>query len=92
MTWDWKLLDAGRFKLDGGSMFGVVPKGLWSRFHSPDEQNCLPYCCNCILLENDNRRILIESGFGDGWIFLMWCAYPSSPEVEYLVLITDLKK
>ncbi|MBN86277.1 MAG: hypothetical protein CL885_02005 [Dehalococcoidia bacterium] len=67
MTWDWKLLDAGRFKLDGGSMFGVVPKGLWSRFHSPDEQNCLPYCCNCILLENDNRRILIESGFGDGW-------------------------
>ena len=67
MTWDWTLLDAGRFKLDGGSMFGVVPKGLWSRFCTPDEQNCLPYCCNCLLLEKDGQRILIESGFGDGW-------------------------
>ena len=67
MTWNWTLLDAGRFKLDGGSMFGVVPKGLWSRFCMPDEQNCLPYCCNCVLLEKDRKRILIESGFGSGW-------------------------
>ena len=67
MTWNWTLLDAGRFKLDGGSMFGVVPKGLWSKFCTSDKQNCLPYCCNCILLEKEGRRILLESGFGDGW-------------------------
>ncbi|MCH2146615.1 MAG: MBL fold metallo-hydrolase [Phycisphaerales bacterium] len=67
MNWNWTLLDAGRFKLDGGSMFGVVPKGLWSRFCKPDEHNCLPYCCNCVLLEKDEKRILIESGYGVGW-------------------------
>jgi glyoxylase-like metal-dependent hydrolase (beta-lactamase superfamily II) len=67
MTWDWTLLDAGRFALDGGSMFGVVPKALWSRLVKPDAQNRISEACNCLLLEKDGQRILIETGYGDGW-------------------------
>jgi len=67
MTWNWTLLDAGRFLLDGGSMFGVVPKALWSKLVSPDGQNRIPEACNCILLERDGQRVLIETGYGSGW-------------------------
>ncbi len=67
MVWDWKLLDAGRFALDGGSMFGVVPKVLWSKLVEPDTQNRIPEACNCILLEKENKRVLIETGYGGGW-------------------------
>jgi glyoxylase-like metal-dependent hydrolase (beta-lactamase superfamily II) len=67
MTWNWTLLDAGRFALDGGSMFGVVPKTLWSKLIEPDSRNRIPEACNCVLLERDGQRVLIETGFGDGW-------------------------
>ncbi len=67
MTWNWALLDAGRFRLDGGSMFGVVPKALWSKLVPPDEQNRIPEACNCVLLERDGQRVLIETGYGSGW-------------------------
>jgi glyoxylase-like metal-dependent hydrolase (beta-lactamase superfamily II) len=67
MTWNWTLLDAGRFRLDGGSMFGVVPKSLWSRLVEPDDQNRIPEACNCILLERGEQRVLIETGYGGGW-------------------------
>ena len=67
MTWNWTLLDAGRFALDGGSMFGVVPKSLWSKLIEPDSRNRIPEACNCVLLERDGQRVLIETGFGDGW-------------------------
>ena len=48
-------------------MFGVVPKALWSRLVEPDEKNRIPEACNCVLLEKDGQRILIETGYGDGW-------------------------
>jgi len=67
MTWNWTLLDAGRFRLDGGSMFGVVPKAIWSKLVEPDSQNRIPEACNCLLLEHNGKRILIECGFGGGW-------------------------
>ena len=67
MTWSWTVLDAGRFALDGGSMFGVVPKALWSKLVEPDSQNRIPEACNCVLLERDGERVLVETGFGDGW-------------------------
>ena len=67
MTWNWTVLDAGRFALDGGSMFGVVPKALWSKLVEPDPQNRIPEACNCVLLEKGNERVLIETGFGDDW-------------------------
>ena len=67
MSWGWTLLDAGQFRLDGGSMFGVVPKALWSKLVKPDSQNRIPEACNCVLLEKENERVLIETGFGGEW-------------------------
>jgi len=67
MTWNWTLLDAGRFALDGGSMFGVVPKALWSKLVEPDSKNRIPESCNCILIERDGQRVLVETGYGSGW-------------------------
>jgi len=67
MVWNWTLLDAGRFALDGGSMFGVVPKVLWSKLVTPDSQNRIPEACHCILLENGGECVLIETGYGSGW-------------------------
>jgi len=62
------LLAGGRFKLDGGAMFGIVPKALWSRGTPADEQNRIQLACNCLLVEWDGpgeRRMIIESGHGD---------------------------
>ncbi len=69
----WKLLNAGRLLLDGGSMFGVVPRVVWSRMVTPDDQNRIAVSHNCLLLESEHpdpklgrtRRILIETGTGD---------------------------
>jgi glyoxylase-like metal-dependent hydrolase (beta-lactamase superfamily II) len=55
------------FRLDGGAMFGVVPRNLWSRFSPPDEQNRIRMNMNCLFVEAGNERILIETGIGDKW-------------------------
>jgi glyoxylase-like metal-dependent hydrolase (beta-lactamase superfamily II) len=65
--WSWQLLRAGAFRLDGGGMFGVVPKTLWSKMVQPDEQNRIPLQTNCLLLDDGAQKILIETGFGDKW-------------------------
>jgi glyoxylase-like metal-dependent hydrolase (beta-lactamase superfamily II) len=65
MTWNWKLLRAGGFMLDGGAMFGIVPKPLWTRLVTPDEKNRIPMQTNCLLLTGGGRRVLIETGIGD---------------------------
>ena len=55
------------FRLDGGAMFGVVPRSLWSRVSTPDEQNRIRLNCNCLFIETERERILIETGMGDKW-------------------------
>jgi glyoxylase-like metal-dependent hydrolase (beta-lactamase superfamily II) len=65
--WSWRLLRSGSFRLDGGGMFGVVPKSLWSRLVQPDAQNRIPLQTNCLLLDDGQRKVLIEAGFGDKW-------------------------
>lgn len=55
------------FRLDGGAMFGVVPRNLWSRFCPPDEQNRIRMSMNCVFIDTGNERVLIESGIGDKW-------------------------
>lgn len=60
-----RLLDAGRFGLDGGAMFGVVPKPLWSRaYHPGDEVNRIPMATRLLLIEWDDRRLLVDTGNG----------------------------
>lgn len=69
----WTILRAGRFLLDGGGMFGVIPRTVWTRFATPDDRNRIELQHNCILLEavpqgGDDappKRYLIEAGTGD---------------------------
>lgn len=55
------------FGLDGGAMFGVVPRTLWSKVAPPDEQNRVRMNMNCLFIEAGPERILIETGIGDKW-------------------------
>jgi glyoxylase-like metal-dependent hydrolase (beta-lactamase superfamily II) len=58
-------IETGFFKLDGGAMFGVVPKVLWSRTNPADENNLCPWAMRSLLIEDGNRLILIDNGIGD---------------------------
>lgn len=62
-----RTINHGFFRLDGGSMFGAVPKNLWSKAAPADEQNCIRLSTRSLVLEGDGRFILIESGNGDKW-------------------------
>lgn len=68
--YSWRLLRAGRFRLDGGSMFGLVPRVVWSRSVTPDDRGRIEVQHNCLLLERSGpgpgpKLILIETGSGD---------------------------
>ena len=58
-------IESGNFKLDGGAMFGVVPKSLWSRTNPADENNMIDMAARCLLIEDGERLILIDTGMGD---------------------------
>jgi glyoxylase-like metal-dependent hydrolase (beta-lactamase superfamily II) len=58
-------VDTGFFKLDGGAMFGVVPKSLWSRTNPSDDNNLCPWAMRCLLVSDGNRLVLIDNGIGD---------------------------
>lgn len=58
-------IDAGSFKLDGGAMFGVVPKTLWTRTNPADTNNMIDIGARCLLIENGDRLTLIDTGMGD---------------------------
>ena len=53
--------------LDGGAMFGVVPRTLWSRQATPDGLNRVRLNANCLFVEGNGERVLIETGTGDKW-------------------------
>ena len=55
------------FRLDGGAMFGVVPRNLWSRHFPPDDQNRIRMNMNCVFVDTRKERVLIETGIGDKW-------------------------
>ncbi|HVF42639.1 MAG TPA: MBL fold metallo-hydrolase [Pyrinomonadaceae bacterium] len=55
------------FRLDGGAMFGVVPRALWQRVAPPDEQNRVRLNANCLYVEAAGERVLVETGMGDKW-------------------------
>ncbi|HEY1008436.1 MAG TPA: MBL fold metallo-hydrolase [Sphingobacteriaceae bacterium] len=58
-------IDTGFFKLDGGAMFGVVPKTLWQKINPADENNLCTWAMRCLLVEDGNRLILIDNGIGN---------------------------
>ena len=57
----------GRYRLDGGAMFGVVPRVMWERSHPPDEHNRVLLALNCLLLRSADRIVLVDTGMGGGW-------------------------
>jgi glyoxylase-like metal-dependent hydrolase (beta-lactamase superfamily II) len=58
-------IEAGNFKLDGGAMFGVVPKSIWSKTNPADSNNMIDIAARCLLIENGNRLTLIDTGMGN---------------------------
>ncbi|WP_396165487.1 MBL fold metallo-hydrolase [Flavobacterium sp.] len=58
-------IEAGNFKLDGGAMFGVVPKTIWNKTNPADENNLIDIAARCLLIEEGNRLILIDTGMGN---------------------------
>lgn len=83
-----RLLDAGRFGLDGGAMFGVVPKPLWSKaYHPGDQVNRIPMATRLLLIEWDDRRLLVDTGNGTKLspklqeIYAIDTAYPTLPHL-----------
>ncbi|MBP6312779.1 MAG: MBL fold metallo-hydrolase [Flavobacteriales bacterium] len=59
------VIETGFFKLDGGAMFGVVPKTIWEKRHAPDANNLCTWAMRCLLIEDGDRLILIDNGIGD---------------------------
>jgi glyoxylase-like metal-dependent hydrolase (beta-lactamase superfamily II) len=59
------VINTGFFKLDGGAMFGVVPKSIWQKTNPPDQNNLCTWAMRCLLIEDGNRLILIDNGIGN---------------------------
>jgi glyoxylase-like metal-dependent hydrolase (beta-lactamase superfamily II) len=58
-------INTGFFKLDGGAMFGVVPKSIWNKINPADENNLCSWALRCLLIQDGNRLILVDNGNGD---------------------------
>jgi glyoxylase-like metal-dependent hydrolase (beta-lactamase superfamily II) len=62
-----ELVRTGNFRLDGGAMFGVVPKVLWEKVAAPDEKNRIELALNCLLVRDGKRTVVVETGMGEKW-------------------------
>ena len=58
-------INTGYFKLDGGAMFGVVPKSMWQKLNAPDDNNMCSWAMRCLLVEDGDRLILVDNGMGN---------------------------
>ena len=59
------IVSDGSFRMDGGAVFGLVPKVLWEKIVTPDELNRVPMSLNCLLIISEGKRILVDTGMGD---------------------------
>lgn len=65
--WEVFAVETGRIRLDGGAMFGTVPKVVWEKSFPADERNRVELSMRCLLLQGYNRRVLVDVGAGDKW-------------------------
>ncbi len=82
-------IEAGNFKLDGGAMFGVVPKSLWEKTNPADANNMIDMATRCLLIENGDRLILVDAGMGDKQSEKFFSYYYRWGEYE---LVSSIKK
>lgn len=101
-----RILDGGHLSLDGGAMFGIIPKPLWSRLVDVDDGNRIPLATTCFLVETGGKRVLVESGcgatskydekergffrFADHWIVDSLAAIGVEPESIDIVILTHM--
>ena len=86
------ILEAGSVWLDGGAMFGVVPKSLWERKHVPDERNRIELSMNLLLVEDGDRCTLVDTGVGCDWDDKSRSIYRlATPDVEEILAPAGLK-
>src|SRR5690349_10209975 len=78
------------FKLDGGAMFGVVPRVLWERVCPPDELNRVTLTCNCLFVDTGKEKILIETGMGEKWSPKEMSIYGISRENSFANSLFDI--
>ncbi|MBP7543353.1 MAG: MBL fold metallo-hydrolase, partial [Ignavibacteriaceae bacterium] len=77
-----KVLEAGYIALDGGAMFGIIPKPLWEKTNPADESNRIAMATRLLLLEWDNEKMLIDTGMGDRWNEKSRSIYAIDPNVS----------
>ncbi len=78
------------FKLDGGAMFGVVPRVLWERVCPPDELNRITLTCNCLFIDTGKEKILIETGMGEKWSAKEMSIYGISREKPFAQTLFEI--
>src|ERR1044071_5415843 len=59
-----EIVSGGAFKLDGGAMFGIIPRPLWSRLYQPDERGRIQLDANCLLIRTGDEVVLVDTGNG----------------------------
>jgi len=62
-----RIIESGYFALDGGAMFGIIPKALWQRTNPADEANRIKLSTRHLILESDSKKIIIDTGMGEKW-------------------------
>jgi hypothetical protein len=83
------LIETGNFKLDGGAMFGVVPKTIWQKTNPADANNMCDWAMRCVLIENGKQLILMDTGIGDKQSEKFFSHYSLSGDTS---LTSSLKK
>jgi len=84
-----KIIESGFFALDGGAMFGIIPKVLWENTNPPDIENRIKLATRNLLLENGKRKILIDTGMGTKWNKKMKEIYSISEEITIESALAD---
>lgn len=76
-------INTGNFKLDGGAMFGVVPKSIWHKLNPSDENNLCTWALRCLLIIDGDRKILIDTGMGNKQDAKFFSHYQPSNSVSF---------
>lgn len=76
-------IDTGNFKLDGGAMFGVVPKSIWNKLNPSDENNLCTWALRCLLIIEGDQKILIDTGMGNKQDAKFFSHYQPSNSVSF---------